>query len=65
MPGKGPGPSIKRPEQYEAIKEQGSKPESQRNKSKAAAISNEAAKGPEARSKMAKKAAATRKKRGT
>lgn len=66
MPGgKEHGPSIKRPAQYEAIKEEGSKPESQRNKSKAAAISNEAAKGPAARSRMAKKAAATRKRRGT
>jgi len=63
MPGKGPGPSIKRPEQYEAIKEEGKKPESQRNKSKAAAISNEAAKGPEARSAMARKAAKTRSKK--
>lgn len=64
MPGaKDPGPSIKRPAQYEAIKEEGSKPESQANKSKAAAISNEAAKGPEARSRMAKKAAKTRSKK--
>ena len=59
MPGgKSPGPSIKRPEQYEAIKGGN---ESQRSKSKAAAISNEAAKGPAARSRMAKKAARTRK----
>ena len=57
MPGgKKPGPSIKRPDQYEALKDEGM------SKSKAAAISNEAAKGPAARSKMAKKAAATRKK---
>jgi len=64
MPGgKDPGPSVKRPKQYEAIKEEGSRPESQANKSKAAAISNEAAKGPAARSRMAKKAAATRKKK--
>ena len=58
--GKDPGPSIKRPSQYEAIKEEGGNPESQANKSKAAAISNEAAKGPAARSAMAKKAAKTR-----
>lgn len=55
MPGKDkPGPSIKRPEQYEALKEEGY------SKSRAAAISNEASHGPAARSKMAKKAAATR-----
>jgi len=66
MPGgKEHGPSIKKPDEYEAIKKEGKNPESQRNKSKAAAISNEAAKGPEARSRMAKKAAATRKKRGS
>jgi hypothetical protein len=52
--GKDPGPSIKKPAEYEALKEQGY------SKSKAAAISNEAAKGPEARSRMAKKAARTR-----
>jgi len=58
MPGgKDPGPSIKRPAQYEALKEQGM------SKSKAAAISNEASHGKEARSKMAKKAARTRAKR--
>lgn len=57
--GKSPGPSIKKPGEYEALRDQGYP------KSKAAAISNEAAKGPAARSKMAKKAAATRKKRGT
>jgi hypothetical protein len=57
--GKKPGPSIHKPDEYEAIKREGA------SKSKAAAISNEAAKGPEARSKMAKKAAATRKRRGT
>jgi len=57
--GKDPGPSIKKPDEYEALKDQGY------SKSKAAAISNQAAKGPEARSKMAKKAAATRKRRGT
>ena len=55
MPGgKKPGPSIKRPEQYEALKEQGY------SKEKAAAISNEASHGPAARSKMARKAADTR-----
>jgi hypothetical protein len=59
MPGgKDPGPSIKKPDEYEALKKEGY------SKSKAAAISNEAAKGPAARSKMAKKAAATRKKSG-
>jgi hypothetical protein len=52
--GKSPGPSIKRPEQYEALKEEGY------SKSRAAAISNEAAKGPTARSRMAKKAARSR-----
>jgi hypothetical protein len=58
MPGgKKPGPSIKKPDEYEALKDQGY------SKSKAAAISNEAAKGPAARSKMAKKAARTRKER--
>lgn len=55
MPGKkDPGPSIRRPEQYESLKEQGM------SKSRAAAISNEAAKGPAARSQMAKKAAKSR-----
>lgn len=55
MPGgKKPGPSIRRPEQYEALKEQGM------SKSRAAAISNEASHGPAARSAMARKAAATR-----
>jgi len=55
MPGgKKPGPSIKKPDEYEALKEEGY------SKSKAAAISNEAAKGPAARSRMAKKAARTR-----
>jgi hypothetical protein len=57
--GKKPGPSIHKPDEYEALKKEGY------SKSKSAAISNEAAKGPEARSKMAKKAAATRKRRGT
>jgi hypothetical protein len=55
MPGgKKPGPSIKNPEQYEALKDQGY------SKSKAAAISNEASHGPAARSQMAKKAARSR-----
>ena len=58
MPGgKKPGPSIKKPDEYEALKEEGY------SKSKAAAISNEAAKGPAARSRMAKKAARTRAKK--
>jgi hypothetical protein len=55
--GKSPGPSIKKPDEYEALKKEGY------SKSKSAAISNEAAKGPEARSKMAKKAARTRAKK--
>jgi hypothetical protein len=59
MPGKQHGPSIKKPDEYEALKKEGY------SKSKSAAISNEAAKGPQARSRMAKKAAATRKKRGS
>jgi hypothetical protein len=59
MPGHDHGASIKKGDEYEALREKGA------SKSKAAAISNEAAKGPAARSKMAKKAAATRKKRGT
>lgn len=55
MPGgKKPGPSIHRPEQYEALKDEGY------SKSKAAAISNASAQGPGRRSSMAKKAAATR-----
>ena len=58
MPGKSPGPSIKRPKEYEDLKAQGM------SKEKAAKISNASAQGPERRSKMAKKAAATRKKRG-
>lgn len=57
MPGKDHGPSIKKPDEYEAIKRSGA------SKSKAAAISNEAAKGPAARSRMAKKAARTREKK--
>ena len=57
MPGHDHGPSIKKPSTYEAIRDEGA------SKSKAAAISNEAAKGPAARSKMAKKAARTRAKK--
>jgi len=57
MPGgRSPGPSIKKPDEYEALKEEGY------SKSKAAAISNQAAKGPAARSAMAKKAAKSRSK---
>lgn len=55
--GKDPGPSIKRPKQYEALKDEGM------SKSKAAAISNEASHGKKARSDMAKKAARTRAKK--
>jgi len=55
--GKSPGPSIKKPDEYEALKKEGY------SKSKSAAISNEAAKGPAARSRMAKKAARTRAKK--
>jgi hypothetical protein len=55
MPGgKRPGPSIKRPEQYEALKKEGY------SKERAAKISNKAAQGPGARSQMAKKAARSR-----
>ena len=54
MPGHQHGPSIKKADEYEALKDEGY------SKSKAAAISNEAAKGPEARSRMAKKAAKSR-----
>jgi len=57
--GKDPGPSIKRPAQYEALRDEGM------SKSKAAAISNEASHGPAARSKMAKKAAKTRDRRAS
>lgn len=57
MPGHQHGKSIKKPDEYEALKREGA------SKSKAAAISNEAAKGPAARSRMAKKAARTRAKR--
>jgi hypothetical protein len=52
--GKDPGPSIHRPEQYEAIKGAGN------SKEKAAKISNAAAQGPGRRSAMARKAARTR-----
>ena len=54
MPGHEHGPSIKKADEYEALKKEGY------SKSKAAAISNEAAKGPKARSDMAKKAAKSR-----
>lgn len=54
MPGKEHGPSIKKADEYEALKKEGY------SKSKAAAISNQAAKGPAARSAMAKKAAKSR-----
>lgn len=57
MPGKSPGPSIKKPKEYEDLKAQGM------SKSSAAAISNASAQGPKRRSEMAKKAAATRKRR--
>jgi hypothetical protein len=57
MPGgKSPGPSIKKPATYEALKDEGY------SKEKAAKISNKAAQGPEARSQMAKKAAKSRSK---
>jgi hypothetical protein len=57
MPGaKKPGPSIKKPAEYEALKEEGY------SKEKAAKISNAAAQGPERRSQMAKKAAKSREK---
>lgn len=59
MPGKkDPGPSIKKKKMYEDLKDQGNSKES------AARISNASAQGPKRRSSMAKKAAATRKKRG-
>ena len=57
MPGKGPGPSIKRPEAYEALKKEGM------SKTKAAKISN-AGTSHKKRSEMAEKAARTRKKEG-
>lgn len=56
MPGgKDPGPSIKKPDEYEALKDEGY------SKTKAAKISNASAQGPKRRSQMAKKAARTRK----
>jgi hypothetical protein len=57
MPGHDHGPSVKRPKQYEALRDEGM------SKGSAAAISNKAAQGPAARSKMAKKAARTRSKK--
>lgn len=60
MPGgKDPGPSIKKPKEYEDLKKKGM------SKSSAAAISNASAQGKGRRSEMAKKAAATRKRRGS
>jgi hypothetical protein len=60
MPGgKSPGPSIKKKDEYEDLKKQGHSKES------AAKISNASAQGPKRRSQMAKKAAATRKKKGS
>lgn len=55
MPGaKKPGPSIKKPAEYEDLKAQG------HSKEVAAKISNASAQGPKRRSEMAKKAARTR-----
>lgn len=55
MPGgKDPGPSIKKKDEYEALKDEGY------SKEKAAKISNASAQGPERRSQMAKKAAKSR-----
>jgi len=55
MPGgKSPGPSIKKPDSYEALKEKGF------SKSKAAAISNAQAQGKGRRHEMGEKAAETR-----
>jgi hypothetical protein len=60
MPGgKSPGPSIKKKDEYEDLKKQGHSKES------AAKISNASAQGPKRRSQRAKKAAATRKKKGS
>jgi hypothetical protein len=57
MPGgKKPGPSIKKPDEYEALKDEGY------SKEKAAKISNASAQGPARRSQMAKKAARSREK---
>lgn len=59
MPGgKTPGPSIKKPKEYEDLKAKGM------SKEKASKISNASAQGPKRRHEMAKKAAATRKRRG-
>jgi hypothetical protein len=59
MPGgKDPGPSIKRPEVYEALKDKGM------SKERAAKISNAGTSKPK-REKMAAKAARTRKRRGS
>lgn len=55
MPGgKSPGPSVKKPDSYEALKEKGF------SKSKAAAISNAQAQGKGRRHAMGEKAAETR-----
>lgn len=55
MPGgKDPGPSVKKPDSYEALKDKGF------SKSKAAAISNAQAQGKGRRHEMGEKAAATR-----
>lgn len=55
MPGgKSPGPSVKKPDSYEALKDKGF------SKSKAAAISNAQAQGRGRRHEMGEKAAATR-----
>ena len=55
MPGgKSPGPSVKKPDSYEALKEKGF------SKSKAAAISNAQAQGKGRRHEMGEKAAETR-----
>jgi hypothetical protein len=55
MPGgKSPGPSVKKPDSYEALKEKGF------SKSKAAAISNAQAQGRGRRHEMGEKAAETR-----
>jgi len=55
MPGgKDPGPSIKKPDEYEALRDEGY------SKEKSAKISNASAQGPARRSAMAKKAAKTR-----
>lgn len=58
MPGKNHGPSIKNPDEYDALRKEG------KSKSTAAAISNKG-RTHKGASAMAKKAAATRKKRGS